>query len=471
MNKSKFESIREKLEPVLISDAFIWLSFVIACIVTTFRIEVAGLVIFTLLISFILVFCEDIIATLAPFLLLCVSLIKCHDSYDTFIKMWWIAIPAFPSLVFHFQYYKHKYIKSDLLKPMIAVSVAVTLGGLFEISAKEYFSLVSVFYTLGLGFGMLLFYMLMNDNILLRKNYSLSEKITKIFIIMGLFCCFMIIEHYLFNLDKVLETHKNLEFQWRNNVSTFLLFSIPFVFLHSYKGNHAWIWAGFLFYGCVLLTGSRGGMVTGTAEVIVSMIALLYLDKRHRKYNIIIIFAGIGICLFFFWDIIYFFRGMLMRLLNYDEYKIRVGLFARAIEDFKSNPLFGRGLAYFGNRDLHHSVKFALCWYHSSPFQIIGSFGLLGVAAYLYQFVERIRFYLKRQTVTNAFILIIYLSLEMMSLVNPGLFSPPYLMIMMILFVVMDRMNDDENANRIEKIKAKRKKEKLEKKEFKKSKV
>lgn len=459
--KNVFEDIRSKLEPALMSDAFIWVPFIIACIVTTFRIEVAGLVIFTLLISFILVFCEDIIATLAPYLLLTITLIKCHNSYDTFIKMWWIAIPAVPALVFHFQHYKHTYVKSDLLKSMIAVSAAVTLGGFLKISAQEYFSLVSIYYTLGLGFGVMLFYMLMNDNITLRKEYPLAKKITKIFIIIGLFCCFMILEHYILNIDKVLQTHKNLEFQWRNNVSTFLLFSIPFAFLNSYKGKHTWIWAGFLFYGCVLLTGSRGGMIVSTMEVMVSMIALLYLDKRHRKYNIIIITVIIGLCLVFFWDLVYFFRGMLIRLLNYDEYKIRVELFKRAIEDFQSNPLFGRGLAYFGNRDIHHSAKFALCWYHSSPFQIIGSFGLVGVAAYLYQFVERVRFYVKRKTVTNAFIFIVYLSLEFMSFVNPGLFSPPYLMMMLILFVAMDRVSEDPNEDRIKDIKEKRKKKKL----------
>lgn len=54
-------------------------------------------------------------------------------------------------------------------------------------------------------------------------------------IIMGLFCCFMILEYYGEHLDKVLSTHGLLAFQWRNNASTFLIFALPFAFLRSIR--------------------------------------------------------------------------------------------------------------------------------------------------------------------------------------------------------------------------------------------
>lgn len=432
------------------SDWFMWISFLVACIITTFRIEVAGLVVFALIISVALVFCEDIIVTLEPFLLLCVCLIKCFNSYNTFIKMWWAVLPAAAALIFHFIYYKKKYVHGELLWPMIAVSVAVTLGGVGIISAREYFSLESIFYTLGMGFGMVCFYVLMNSHIQLSDKYSLADKFSKIMIIMGLFCCFMIAEHYLVNIQKVIETRSILAFQWRNNASTFLLFALPFAFWRSYRGNHAWIWAGLAFFGFLMLTGSRGGAIVGVAEVAMCMIALLCFDKRHRLYNILIILGCFVAVIVFFWDLIYFFRETLMRLLMIDDDEIRVQLMKRAVEDFKSNPVFGRGLAYFGNRDVHHSAKFALCWYHSSPFQIIGSFGIVGVIAYTYQFIARIRFFVRRRNVANAFILITYIGIELMSLVNPGLFSPvPYLMMATIMFVVMDKISQDPEQQKI----------------------
>lgn len=450
MSKEVFENKRKGIETFLMSDWFMWISFLVACIITTFRIEVAGLVVFALIISVALVFCEDIIVTLEPFLLLCVCLIKCFNSYNIFIKMWWAVLPAAAALIFHFNYYKKKHVRGELLWPMIAVSVAVTLGGVGIISTREYFSLESIFYTLGLGFGMVYFYVLMNSHIQLSDKYSLADKFSKIMIMMGLFCCFMIAEYYLVNIQEVIETRSILAFQWRNNASTFLLFALPFAFWRSYRGNHAWIWAGLAFFGFLMLTGSRGGAIVGVAEVAMCMIALLCFDKRHRLYNILIILGCFVAVIVFFWDLIYFFRETLMRLLMIDDDEIRVQLMKRAVEDFKSNPVFGRGLAYFGNRDVHHSAKFALCWYHSSPFQIIGSFGIVGVIAYTYQFIARMRFYARRRNVANAFILITYIGIELMSLVNPGLFSPvPYLMMATIMFVVMDKISQDPEQQKI----------------------
>lgn len=298
---AKFESVRKSIEHYLSTDWFMWVCFLIACFITVLRVEAIGLLIFAAIICAILVFCEDVIIALEPFLLLCLCLIKCNNSYDEFIKMVWLAVPAAAAIIFHFIYYQRKLPHGELFWPMLAVSVAVTLGGLGKITAKEYFSLMPIFFTLGLGFGMLLFYNLMNSHIRLRENYSLPDKISKIMIIMGLFCCFMILEYYGEHLDKVLSTHGLLAFQWRNNASTFLIFALPFAFLRSIKGNHGWFWVGMLFYGCMMITGSRGGAIVGTAEVMMCMIALLCLDKRHRVHNIIIISVGIVMFFVFFW--------------------------------------------------------------------------------------------------------------------------------------------------------------------------
>lgn len=104
------------------------------------------LLIFAAIICAILVFCEDVIIALEPFLLLCLCLIKCNNSYDEFIKMVWLAVPAAAAIIFHFIYYQRKLPHGELFWPMLAVSVAVTLGGLGKITAKEYFSLMPIFF-------------------------------------------------------------------------------------------------------------------------------------------------------------------------------------------------------------------------------------------------------------------------------------------------------------------------------------
>ena len=95
-----------------------------------------------------------------------------------------------------------------------------------------------------------------------------------------------------------------------------------------------------------------------------------------------------------------------------------------------------------GNTDVHNPAKFALCWYHSAPFQVIGSFGLLGVAAFSYQLYNRMSTVWKRVTHFNITLFVSYAGLFLMSLVNPGEFCPmPYGMMATLLFIICDKNN------------------------------
>ena len=99
---AKFESVRKNIEHYLSTDWFMWVCFLIACFITVLRVEAIGLLIFAAIICAILVFCEDVIIALEPFLLLCLCLIKCNNSYDEFIKMVWLAVPAAAAIIFQF---------------------------------------------------------------------------------------------------------------------------------------------------------------------------------------------------------------------------------------------------------------------------------------------------------------------------------------------------------------------------------
>ena len=127
------------------------------------------------------------------------------------------------------------------------------------------------------------------------------------------------------------------------------------------------------------------------------------------------------------------------RLFDPDQNSIRLSLIQRGIEDFKANPVFGRGLGYMGNRDIHQSAKHTLCWYHCSPVQVIASAGITGVMAYTYLNIQRIRCFINNISFFSVILFSSFVSLEMMSLVNPGLFAPyPYLMFASVYFAVTE---------------------------------
>ncbi len=456
LNAKIRESLDDKLKPIrsfFMSKKFNILIFILACVVTVFSIETYGLVVFAGIICLILILCEDLLATTLPFLLLAMTLIKCYDSYSTFIGYIWLAIPVVGSLLFHFIFYRTKIKVGKCIWAMLAVSVATTIGGLGFLPLENYISLVGFYYIFGCGFGMTLVYILLSTYIKAHDDYSLSDKLTQIMIVAGLFGVFMIVSYYLKNIETVIDTHSIIYMQWRNNLSTFFMFSMPFAFYRSMK-NPYYALIGFLFYGCILLTGSRGGLLFGGTELFICITLLFSIDKRHRVPYLAIIFSILMVVFIYFQDLYSFFGHTFDRLvmgLRGNDKEVRLGLFARAFYDFKSNPIFGTGLTYFGNRDVFHNAKFALCWYHCEPLQIIASFGLVGVVAYVYQALTRLYIMLKRTTVFNVAVLVSYIGVEMMSLVNPGVFCPvPYLFLVTMFVVIVEKCNEKGENETIE---------------------
>jgi hypothetical protein len=124
--------------------------------------------------------------------------------------------------------------------------------------------------------------------------------------------------------------------------------------------------------------------------------------------------------------------------------EVRAAHYARGINDFLTHPIFGTGLGYMGNRDVHASVDFALCWYHCAPIQVCASFGIVGIITYSYQFIKRNMLIWRKATLFNMTIFLSYISLEMMSLVNPGIFCPiPYLLYVTLFMVLVEKCDGE----------------------------
>ena len=103
-----------------------------------------------------------------------------------------------------------------------------------------------------------------------------------------------------------------------------------------------------------------------------------------------------------------------------------------------------------GNRDIFKNKAGALCWYHCEPIQIAASFGVVGIIAFVYQFIKRNMLIWKKATLFNMTVFLSYISLEMMSLVNPGILCPvPYLLLITLFLVIVEKCDDGETQERI----------------------
>ncbi|MBQ2847772.1 MAG: O-antigen ligase family protein [Clostridia bacterium] len=442
----------EKVRKFLISDWFTAILFIAAATVVFTSTEIIGTVAFVLLFGVIMALTNDWIALLQIVMFTTCFAIRCKNSFGTFLDFWWVVPIMLVFIVCHFVRFRAKFSKGSCFYGILATSVAVTLGGVGIIPAKEYFSYTSLFYIFMLGFAMLIIYSYMSASLMPKDSDNFSDRFSKLMICVILLLAVCLFEEYFSNREKLAGQFEILPFQWRNNAATMLMLAMPFTFYKSVK-KFGFFFIGIIDYILILFTGSRGGMLFGIVELILCIIVMFILDKRHRPAIAAIIAVSLVITALTYKIWIDTLSYTLLRLIDPNENSIRLQLIPRGIEDFKSNPLFGRGIGYMGNRDVHKSAEFALCWYHCSPVQIIGSFGLCGIVAYGFLAYLRIKTLLKNFTFFNLILFASYIGLELMSLVNPGIFAPfPYLFLVTLYFVMMERCNTDEDKKLLSQI-------------------
>lgn len=460
----------DKLKPVrefMLTGRYMVLLFAVAALFSSMEWNVAGVLVLACIIGITLVICDDILTTFMPFMLLCLVGAKCYNSFSTFIQYKALGVVLAICLILHFYFYHKKLdFSGSLTIPMSLVSITVILGGIGFISAKEYFSPLSLFYIATLGFAMVLIYAMFKAYLTTDHDYSLIQKITLIMVLSGCFASFVLVMFYFININEVLTTHDLLFMQWRNNYSTFLMLSIPFAFLLGHKKPYA-IMLGFFFYFCILLTGSRGGLVFGAIEMLMCCILFILYDKRRRLTYIAICVCLVFALMIFSREFFSFFNSTLDRLLSAinnvllgEHQEVRFFQYQRGIQDFLSSPIVGTGIGYMGNQDVYQAADFAIGWYHCEPIQIAASFGTLGIITYSYQFIARLVLLWRKPTMFNMTVFLSYISLELMSLVNPGIFSPiPYLLIVTMFFAIVENCNGGEYQHKI-RLRSKKVKEK-----------
>lgn len=114
-----------------------------------------------------------------------------------------------------------------------------------------------------------------------------------------------------------------------------------------------------------------------------------------------------------------------------------------AVRNFFRFPIFGTGIGYSGTEAYYQPRTGTMHFYHSAPVQIIGSMGLVGILAYSYMLVSRIRVLRANKTEFNFTIYLCSLGLYLMSLVNPGIFIPLMVMLQFTLYYVIVEQNND----------------------------
>ncbi len=448
MNGKRSEVVLEYLRKQIVGRNFMYGVFLLAVLVVALDAQVAGAVVFLYMISAMLIISDDVMPTLLPFLLACVFLSTMYDSYNTFIKIWWLALPAIGAVAYHFLHYKREFSYGPMIYGLLAISVALILGGVGMIPFGQYFNGISLYYSLGLGVGMVAVYLLLRARYSVPRDYDQLEYVAYALYMVGFFAGYVVLFLYTKKMDVFLETLEALELPSRNNYATFLMFALPFPFYYATKKRHH-VLAALFMYGCIVLTGSRGGLLCGAVELAACFVYLAYVDKEGRRFTIGML-VGLALLAVIGHPIIRaFYESRSHDGDFFNDLGGRIPMAKRAFEYLKENPLFGSGIGYQGNTDIYSPKKGALCWYHSMPFQIIGSMGLLGVATYAYLFWQRgkmILLAIKRVDALSLVFGVSYFGIFLMSCFNPGEFCPmPYEFLVVLMFVLLEMRHLDAN--------------------------
>ncbi len=427
-----------KVRSFIDSDIFTVLMFLMALGVIILGVEIPGSIFFGFIIAIIVIVSPDVVSTFVPFFLLYAFAIRNKNSFDEYMGYLWCLPLVVFAILFHIIAYRKVFTakRGELFIPICATSVVCILGGLGIATPQEYFTGTNIIYSLALGFFILFVYFIFGGVIGQGKNGEkpIDERLSKVFVVLTLFLFCAVIQYYAAHWEEFIMDPDILPFQWRNNACTLLMIAMPFCFYMSTK-KFPYIITVLLSYFTIIMTGSRGGLLFGGIELVALIIYFAVVDKKHRKILLsaagVIAVAGLVISP----KLLYVMRYTLERFTSQGENAIRIGLWKRSVTDFLSNPIFGRGLGYMGNRDIHKSSLGTLCWYHSSIPQVIGSFGVAGILAYGYQMFCRLRMFWKRRSLFSRTIFWSFVGLELMSLVNPGVFAPPFLVILTVLFI------------------------------------
>ena len=444
MDTSKIQKIEARcnnvlqiLRSVFDSAAFSVFETLFAVAIVAFGVEVAGAVAFVALLSVKLIVCEDVLSTTLPFLLLSAFVTNCYNSYNTFIAYLPVAPVPIACLLYHFVIYAKPAKTGESVYGILFVTIAVMLGGIGGFALMRYVK--GAYYIFGLGAGMIVAYYLMKSQFSVQRPYDIRERFSFVMTLLGVLSVAIIALGY-FRWALGIKSVWGYQYGFsRNNISTFLMFAMPFPLYLARKKQWFAVFTA-LIYGALCVSTSRGGLLFGSVEFLVCCVYWIYEAEGKHKFfrlfacvgTVVLIAGGVGR---YIWDIIHdriLVDGIIQKV---ERYK----MLWQAFDNFASRPIFGTGILDDSISYGEHMKKGAMCWYHMMIPQIIGSMGLVGVAAYLAQGVGRIKLIFTKPCMWSLCLGISYLGILLMSQVNPGEFCPiPFELLTVLLFIFQE---------------------------------
>ena len=429
-------NLTERMHHFLNSKAASLLYTALACLSVSLSLHHYAIPVFILWIFFILIMEKNFLCMFLPMTLLCGFAIRTSGESLVLLDHLWLIVPLLATLFLHFYIHGKRPQKGKMLWAQIAISAALILGGLFTISAKEYFKADALYYVLVLGIGMIIFYLWFHNDICENPYFDNREKLMECLWFLGVFCAYSILDQalrlFLFSGTPI------GTYVWSNDICELMLFCIPAAFYYARK-NYFQVFVGLFFYGVMAFTASISAIVSGGALVVLCCIYLAVYRKDTRLFTLVLLSLVCLVALAVFAVAVYK-SGSFSALFAAEE-NGRTALIAEAWRNFLSAPLFGVGIGAVGEV---HSTFMTINWTHNFIFQILGSMGVVGALAYGYQLLVRARLLFSKRDPFRMACALSYFGLFAISMFQPGEFCPmPYATMAVLIFTVVEKCDNE----------------------------
>ncbi len=426
------------------SEIYIALITIIGIIGFIYKLEIHAIYAIGIIAGINWILSKDIMPSFLALAMIGMTPLARHGEAGYFGPVYYLGYVLIPCFIIHMILHPPTFKVNKFFFTTLAVAVAVTLGGLFYTTPKEYFSMPAMYYIFGLGFGMLLIYMVIQSDTPYDKA-KIAEYFAKMMVGIGVMGIAMITMHYIKNseLIEIRFSYFRSMMQWKNNLSNNLLLSMPFAFYLATKGKNSLFYfiVGLLQYIALLLSFSRGGILFGTMVFPIALVATFIIAKKDRVNFLVILAIVAGLIYLALNSLSDSIWEKITTSVEIREGEARINLYKLAWKNFLEYPIFGKGLAYDGGK-YYRPEAWCMYWYHSTIFQILGSLGIVGLIAYTYQEIVRIVTLLKVRSRFNLFTLLSLAGFAGYSMVNVGYFVPlPFVAMLVHMFIVVDRYN------------------------------
>lgn len=461
--KECLQKTENVMRRVVYSDVYFACICVVAFLCWCLNWSVAGLILLVAATCVTLLFGNDGSATFLP-IMVCLAAIRNPVEITPVVLAVTIAPLSVCFVIFVCRNLPKNVLLGRMFVPLSAVSLALMVGGLGVVSSSNYLSEFPL--VLALGAGMLLTYFVF-VNFTGRNSVDAPLCFAKACVYVGLVVCAelaVLVAQSQLAPSQWVESYWNFGWGNRGMAATFIPFAMVMsLYLSVRTKQHAFVYVliSFVMLICLALTLSRAATIFGLVAFVCALVAAIVLG--NKKQTLACVAGAFALCILacaIFWkEVSQLVEGLLSRFsqikIYFAEGKLVIegtsgrfgedGLYGKAWQFFKQNPLFGIGMGGHPNVAVNDSLD-ACARFHSTVFEVMASMGIVGIVCYVFYYVMRFREVLAKPRRKNPFALFTlfsWIAFEGQGLVDMNTFEPVFSFFVVFQLVVLQRLDDN----------------------------